>query len=181
MIVSLTDALDMAGNYPTMNDAHPFSTLWAFHLAVPGRRWTVVGRFATVPLEQSSVPLENLGLDPQKEYAAFDYWKSRYLGRISGCLPCSEMELGNCQIIALTPIADHPQLIASSRHVSMDAVSVKRHDWNGSELNLDLEGVAGTRETYWFHVPQGYHHPNQINEILAVEVVFEQKQKTLTI
>ncbi len=179
--ISLTDALDMAGNYPTMDNAHPFSTLWAFHMAIPGRRWTVVGRFATVPLEISTVLLENLGLDPQKKYVAFDFWKSCYLGIVSGSLPCQKLELGNCQIIALTPLSDHPQLIASSRHVSMDAVSVKRHDWTGCELQLELEGVEGTKETYWFYVPQGYTHPEQNNDILAVEVDFVQRQKKLTI
>lgn len=71
--VSREDALDMAGDYPTMDDDHPFSSLWAVHLENPFRSWCVAARIATAPLRESVLPLESLGLDPERVYYAFDF------------------------------------------------------------------------------------------------------------
>lgn len=162
------DALNMAGVYPTMNDAHPFSSLWVFHIDLPARTpWHVVARFATIPLAASEVPLDNLGIDPDKDYVAFDFWAEKYLGRVSGSIACRALDLGHCQIVSLREILPRPQLMASSRHISMDAVSVKSENWDGNELTLELEGVRGTRETYWFHAPAGFGVSEVIGEGIA--------------
>lgn len=189
--VLLKDALDMAGIYSTMDDMHPFSTLWSFHIDTTSRKWCVVGRFATVPLKESKVAIESLGLDPTHEYTAFDFWAQEYLGRVSGHLKCKELDLGSCQIIALCPVQEHPQLIASSRHVSMDAVSVKSQLWKNNELIVNIKGVPGTVEYYWFHVPAKYvvesvwegdhivSSPN--NEVVKVRLAFSASDTVLKI
>lgn len=159
--VSLKDALDMAGIYPTMNDSHPFSTLWSFHLNHAGRRWCVMGRFATVPLEESEVTLEQLNLDPEETYYVFDFWKQEFKGKVSGSVRCHALELGSCQILGFCKVEDVPQFLASSRHVSMDAVSVENITRTEKSLVLDLKGVRNTTETYSFVVPEQY----QIREI----------------
>lgn len=158
--VSLKDAYDMAGIYPTMNNSHPFSSLWAFHIDMQQRNWCVVSRFATVPLDESEIGLESLGLDNTKSYLAFDFWEQKFLGEISDSLKCRSLELGHCQIIALHPALGYPQLIASSRHVSMDAVSVQSHLWNDGELSIKFMGVKDSSEDYWVHIPDGFAFEN---------------------
>jgi hypothetical protein len=66
----------------------------------------------------------------------------------------------------------------------MDAVSVLSETWEDGKLTLELGGVPGTTETYWFHVPAGQalaavaggrvsvSVPPQ-DEIAAVDVSFE--------
>jgi len=180
----LDDALNMAGRYPTMNNDHPFSTLWAFHLDVPGRNpWSVVGRIATIPLKETEISLENLGLDPEKDYLVFDFWAERYLGRVSGKFHVPGLDLGHCQILSLRQVLSRPQFLASTRHISMDAVSVKSETWADRQLTVELSGIPGTKETYWFHVPLGYvltevcadgitASHKQLGEIVSVEVEF---------
>lgn len=146
------EALNMAGIYPTMKDKHPFSTLWAFHIDNSEKQWCVAGRFATVPLEKSTLKVEALGLDPSKKYLGFDFWKQKYLGEISEGLVCEKLELGNCQIIALRERTSHPQVIASTRHVSMDNVSIKSEVWKDGYLEVVVEGKEGTTESYFVHV-----------------------------
>ena len=150
------EARGIAGRWPTVNDKHPFSSLWAFHLDTEIGRWCVLGRFATLPLRRSKVPLSALCLDPDLDYLAFDFWKQKPLGRIRGAIDCPALELGHCQIIALRPALDHPQFLSSSRHVSQDAISVKAQRWQDGKLTLAIEGVCGTSETYWIHVPEGF-------------------------
>jgi hypothetical protein len=141
-----------------MQARHPFATLWSFHLQTDDRRWCVFGRFATVPLAASNLYLADLALDPTLTYLAFDFWTQTFLGPVQGRIPCRDLPLGHCQVVSLVAASDHPQLIGSSRHISMDAVSVTRHRWipGQKELELAFATVPKTRETYWVHVPQGW-------------------------
>lgn len=154
--VSTEDALAMAGDFPGMDDDHPFSSLWAFHLQGAQGDWCVAERVATVPLRPARLPLEQLGLDPAQRYLAFDFWAQKLLGTVEGGLDCEALPIGACQIIALHPADGRPRLIASSRHVSMDAVSVRRHEADARALSLTLSCPAGTAETYYVHLPDGF-------------------------
>ena len=153
--VDLQEAYDMAGVYPTMDDDHPFSTLWSFHLSHAGEIWCVAGRFATVPLKACEVGLEQLNLDPNASYHAFDFWQQKYLGVVTGKIACRELDLGCCQIIGLRKVQSVPQFLASTRHVSMDAVSVKQIVWSGDALTANLSGAPGMKETYYFIALEG--------------------------
>ncbi len=168
--VELADALNMAGEYESMNDDHPLSSLWSIHLDCGGRNWHVAVRVGTVPLKACTVRLENLGLCGAGRYHVFDFWAQKYLGCVSGELSCGAMELGDCQVLALVRVADHPQLIASSRHVSMDAVSVRAHEWSGGKLSLRLHCVPETAETYFFHLPEGFSTPKLAARGAAAEI-----------
>lgn len=157
------EARAMAGNWPTKDDNHPFSSLWAIHIDKAPGCWCVMARFATLPLEPSRLSVESLSLDPEKEYLAFDFWKNKYLGVVSGGIDLPALKLGHCQIVSFREALGRPQFLSSTRHVSMDAVSVKEQTWKGNELTLVIEGVAGTTETYWVHVPKGF----EVKEVKA--------------
>ena len=156
------DARAIAGRWPTVNDDHPYSSLWSLHLDTDVGRWAVLGRFATLPLGASKLPVERLSLDPEKNYLAFDFWKEEYLGVVRGSLDCPELELGHCQIISLREALARPQFLSSTRHVSQDAISLKSQSWDTGKLTLGLEGVSGTTETYWVYAPKGF-------EVSAIE------------
>jgi len=150
------EARNQAGDWPTVDDDHPFSTLWAIHLDTEVGRWCVVGRFASIALRGSKLTVASLSLDPEQEYLVFDFWNEQYVGRIRGEIDCPALELGHCQILAVRRVLDRPQFLSSTRHISQDAISVKAQSWADNRLSLKLEGVSGTRETYWIHVPRGF-------------------------
>lgn len=157
--VNLEDAYHMAGNFPGMEKPHPFSTLWSFHLSHHGKRWCVAGRFATIPLPGSEVPLEALGLEPKEEYHVFDFWEQRYLGLVSGSFKGKKLELGCCQILAFYKKQEYPQIIGSSRHVSMDAVSVLEERWEDGCLHVTLQCVPKAAESYTIALPRDFGTP----------------------
>ena len=169
-LISDEDARNIAGRWPTADDDHPFSSLWSFHLDTDVGRWSVVGRFATLPLRASRISLSALSLNPEIEYLAFDFWKQEYLGRISGSIDCPELKLGHCQIIALRPALDRPQFLSSTRHLSQDAISLKAQRWEKEKLTLSIEGASGTTETYWVHVPKSFEITEITGEGLAASV-----------
>ena len=131
----------------------PFSTLWAVHFAKEYDSWCVVTRNALWSLGESIVGLEKLGLDNRKTYLAYDFWEKKFLGEIKGGLPMKALKYGSCQVVSLREKLDEPQFLASTRHVSMDAVTVKSIEWKAKTLFLKLDCVEGTTETYSFHVP----------------------------
>jgi hypothetical protein len=150
------EARDMAGWSPTINDNHPLGSLWAFHIDSPAGKWCVLYRTAVLPLKESTVSLESLGLD-KGEYLAFDFWPQNFLGRIKNEIRFGPLALGSCQVIAIRKAKRHPQIISSSRHVSQDAVSVLSQSWKKNELILELKGIPKTTETYWVHLPNKYN------------------------
>lgn len=156
MNVSEDSLITAAGRYATVDKNHPFSTLWAFHIDTEVRKWCVLGRFATSPLKECEVSFESLHIEPKNDYVAFDFWEQKHLGTFNGKIPCRKLALGCCQIIALCAVTEHPQFMGSSRHVSMDAVSLKSQNWAEENLKLELTGIIGTCEFYWIHAPKGY-------------------------
>lgn len=70
----------------------------------------------------------------KKNLPAVQFWSQKYLGVVIGELTCDALALGSCQIISLCEAGEKPGLLASSRHVSMDAVSVKSHVWENNQL-----------------------------------------------
>ena len=139
----------IGGEHPTT-----FGTLWTTHFRLDDRSWAVVQRVALFPLQEETVALDSLGLDPARRYAAFDFWEERVLGIVQGSLPLRSLPVGDTQLCALTPLmGDAPVLIGSDRHVSMDCVSVTGHRRAGDALTLALHGVAGETFRYWVYAP----------------------------
>lgn len=190
--VTLEDAYNMAGNYPNMEEAHPFSTLWSFHLNQNQERWCVAGRFATVPLKASSLSLTELSLDGNTDYYAFDFWEQNYMGLVRERILCKELAIGECQIIGLRKAEKYPQWIASSRHVSMDAISIAKTQREEGSLSLWLEGIANTEESYYFIIPKSFVlvtvkgegavcSYGMTEELLKVEVGFLEPQAVIVL
>jgi hypothetical protein len=114
-----------------------------------------VSRYATVPLAAGAISLANCGLGPRRQYFAFDFWKQRPLGVVQGSAAFDALALGHCQVIAFHPVGSAPCCVGSSRHISMDAVSIRAQRREDPELVLEIAGVAGTTEDYWFSIPSG--------------------------
>lgn len=153
--VSAQEADNIAGRMPDRDALHPFSSLWSFPVVHHGLRWQVMLRVATVPLRAGELPLEQLSLDPAKTYVAYDFWKQQYLGEVTGKFACQALALGCCQAVAFYEKPQTPTVIASDRHVSMDAVSILEHKWADNTLTLRLQGVPGDTRHYHIWLPAG--------------------------
>jgi hypothetical protein len=172
--VSLDDALRLAGGGSEMMRVHPFSSLWAVHYRAGGRGWCVVGRFAIVPLSESAIDLDLLGLDSQGSYNAFDFWARRSLGVCQGALRCGALPLGACQVVGLVPSVARPAYLADTRHISFGLGFLAREAWEAGTLILDLEAVAGGRFSCWVSAPEGYRLAKAEGVGLEVAVIQEE-------
>jgi hypothetical protein len=146
-----------AGEQETMDADHPLSSLWSVHFSTDAGCWAVAGRFATLPLRESVMALKNLGLSSDVEYLAFDFWEEKFLGEVKESVSVPAVSLGDSQIIAFREKLDHPQFLASTRHISMGAIDIDKQEWtDDGMLKLDINGMPGKEEIYWLHVPTGW-------------------------
>ncbi len=187
------EAYHIAGTSRTINDAHPLSSLWAFHIAKQQEHWCVVLRAAVVPLSMAVLRLEDCALARDREYLVFDFWAQKYLGIVTKTMEVPALKLGECQALCFREAKSHPQFLASSRHVSMDAVSVQKQTWNNATLTVSLTGVPGTTETYWFDRTADWQetgseisggkvkHSHAPCGVLALDITFEQPDVTVAI
>jgi hypothetical protein len=85
-------------------------------------------------------PLDKLGLLPASrnydpEYVAFDYWQNKLVPPFKDALRVT-VPGETCCVLAVRPVANHPQLISTSRHITQGIVDVMDEKWNGGSKTL---------------------------------------------
>jgi len=111
-------------------------------------RRDVIGLFNWNEKEPAQIVYDmgKLGLDPEKTYAAFDFWENKFIGTIQGTLRLT-VPGASCRVLAVRPIGEHPQLLSTSRHIAQCMVDVLDEQWDSTTRTLSgqSEVVAGDR------------------------------------
>lgn len=127
-----------------------------FHLRVPGR--DLVGLLNFDREKEIVVALPELGL-ADGDYLVWEFYEQRFLGVVGSAsvlrltLPCPAARL-----LALTPVATHPQVISSSFHFTQGAMELRECRWDAltGRLSGKLCRPAGERGRLFMHVPAGW-------------------------
>ncbi len=127
----------------------PFSSLWCMHMAHGGRSWCVMQRSAVVPLDAITLNVDALSLDNTKCYCAYDFWNETLVPVQNGVIKLPALSLGDCTVLSITEIQENtPVLLASDRHVSMDAISVVSSVQAQNGYALTLKGFENLKVHY---------------------------------
>lgn len=86
--------------------------------------------------------LQRMGLKDDTAYIAFDYWSNRLLPTFRDRL-VRKLPARSCEALSIRPLADHPQLISTSRHITQGLIDVFKEAWSGNTLTGTSELVAG--------------------------------------
>jgi hypothetical protein len=106
---------------------------------------------------EKTVTLERLGLDPTKKYVAFDFWKQKFFGELSGQFSV-RLEPASVLLLAIHETRGAPQLISTDRHVTQGGVELEDIRWNttaGILSGISL-GPASTEHNVYIYLPQKY-------------------------
>jgi hypothetical protein len=148
--------LEVSGRDPKPFDAglEPGAHLYQLDVERPFESWVVLGRTGG-DIEQ--VPFDALGLDASREYVVFDFWEKRLHGTFAksfapGPLPARY----NSQVFVIRERLVHPQLVATSRHITGGGVDLVDLSWDGARLSGRSRLVAGDPYDIYVTVPAGY-------------------------
>jgi hypothetical protein len=139
---------DYIHHYPEILDLKVNATAGAYDVvALPNwRSWLSTRTVAFA---------DQLGLDPEAPCVVFDFWNRKLLGTFRNRLAV-EIPGHDTRALLIHPLADHPQFLGTSRHIS-GAFSVRELVWDGTKHTLRgmAETVADAPYTVFVRVPEG--------------------------
>ncbi len=80
-----------------------------------------------------------IGLPDAGEFVAFDYWANRFVAPFREEVR-AELPPASCRVLAVRPVADCPQLLSTSRHITQGIVDVLEEEWD--RTTSTLRGVS---------------------------------------
>jgi len=111
-------------------------------------RRDVIGLYnwTSEPLQIDSA-LERIGLPGKGPYVGFDYWANAFVPAFEGRLRVT-LPKESCAVLAVRPLADHPQLISTSRHITQGIVEVVEENWNATTRTLSGKSKVVAADPY---------------------------------
>ncbi len=76
-----------------------------------------------------------IGLPEAAQYVAFDFWADKFVPPFGDTLT-SQLPAASCRVLAVRPVADVPQLLSTSRHVTQGMVDVLEENWDAATCVL---------------------------------------------
>ena len=133
--------------------------VWNLAVTRPFGSWRVVALFNFTDAPKSfDVPLADLGLDPAKTYATYEFWGQAYRDDVTERLTAPDVPMRSVKLFAITEAADHPQFVGDDRHITQGAVELEDLAWDAASrtYTLAVRAIGGFPFTYAVRVPEGF-------------------------
>lgn len=109
------------------------------------------------------VDLAAMGLDPQADWLAHEFWSGVLLETVGARLE-RELAPHTVELWAIRPRLDRPQLVGDNRHLLQGAVELRGSDWDpaAARLTVGYDAAAGSPDAPFthrldFHLPAGWN------------------------
>ncbi|MFC2128338.1 hypothetical protein ACFLRR_00540 [Bacteroidota bacterium] len=123
--------------------------------------WIVLGRTGG---DFPELKFNELGLDQEKEYLVFEFWSKKYMGTFSQkFVPGNINPDFNCQLFCIRERLQHPQLIATNRHVSCGGFDIDNLKWEDNSISGSSKLVGNDDYIIYLTEPEGY----EFNQLLS--------------
>jgi len=147
---------ELSGAGPRSLDAdqREYCHLYMLEIEKTFDSWLVLGRTGG---DEDKITFTELGLSTDHEYHVFEFWTKKYLGVFRGgfCFGQINPEYG-CQLFCIRRKEDHPQLIATGRHISCGGYEIESVDWDGRKLSGVSNLVNGDLYEIYLYEPPGF-------------------------
>jgi len=167
-LIGLADAeVSGAGPRPLDADQAEHVHLYLLEVNRPFERWAVLGRTSEA---ETSIRFTELGLSADVDYHVFEFWTGTYVGVRRGAFEPGPIDpTFNVQAFCLREATPHPQLVATSRHVSCGGWDLLDIGWDGAALRGRSRLVGGDPYVLYVSEPDGYAFTEVAAEGAAVE------------
>jgi hypothetical protein len=149
-------ATELSGSGPRPFDADQREVvpLYQLDIARSFEQWTVLARTRD---DRAPIALPDLGLPSGTDYLGFEYWTRQPLGVVRDTLRPGPIDPRfGVQVICLRRRVEHPQLLASTRHVTCGGPDLDEISWSESSLSGISELVAGDSYDLYLSEPGAY-------------------------
>ena len=120
-----------------------------FHLRIEKDwdAWDILALFnyGEEPLTQS-VPLDQIGLDPNEEVMAWEFWNEQYMGTVTGGLTV-RLPPQSARVYRLSSKRSHPWILSTDMHVLQGKVEVLDATWDLERGTLTIRATRPKGET----------------------------------
>lgn len=150
---------EVSGSGPRVFDAGlaPACDLFLLEICRPFENWLALGRTGG---SVRNIRFADLGLDPGKEYFVFEFWSKKLAGSFTGGFEPGPLDpVFRCQDFIIRERAPHPQILATSRHVSGGGADLLAVHWSpegGGVLEGSSRIVGQDPYTVYLTAPEGF-------------------------
>ncbi|MBN1272041.1 MAG: alpha-galactosidase [Candidatus Aminicenantes bacterium] len=147
---------EVSGSGPRVFDAGQKPSVFLFLLEVnkPFENWVMLGRTAE---SENFIPFGDLGLNPEMEYLVYEYWTKKLIGSfIRGFYPGTIDPRFNSQLFCVRERKNHPQVLATNRHISCGGYDLEDIDWGQPVLSGRSRLVGGDPYFITVFIPSPY-------------------------
>lgn len=144
---------DMSGSGERAADANRTSPYDLFMLEInkPFEKWMILGRAGE---RIAYIGFSDLGLPEDKEYLVFEFWTKKYLGSFTGGFEMGRIDSKyNCQVFCIRQREDHPQVLATSRHITCGGLELSNVGWKNSKLSGESDLTGNDSYTLYIMEP----------------------------
>jgi alpha-galactosidase len=145
----------LSGSGPRIFDARYASPYTHFLLEInkPYENWMLLGR---TDESRSHISFAEIGLDQDKEYLVFEFWTKQLIGSFKEGFDLGSIDTAyNCQLFCIREKQDHPQLLATGRHISCGGLELDSLQWTGSTLSGTSRLVENDSYVIYLYEPPG--------------------------
>jgi hypothetical protein len=91
-----------------------------------------------------------LGLDPAKEYYAYDFWNNRLVGKLKGTDKLVQtLRPGEARMLAFHAVEPNPQFISTNRHIMQGLLDLpQKPTWDAGKKTLSGSATVAANETF---------------------------------
>ena len=173
---------ELSGSGPRPFDASSSTTtgLFALEISKSWENWIVLGRLDE---RDKILPFADLGLETGKDYLVFEFWSKKFLGSFRDKLEPPAMDTSfRCQVLCFRKKLDHPQLLATNRHISCGAAEISDLRWERNTLSGISGIIPGEDYVIYIHEPAGTSAPRiETSEGSSASFAKEGDIRTVTI
>jgi len=171
--------VEVSGSGPRIFDASRTPTVHLFLMEINKEfeNWMLLGRTGG---ECEIIPFEQLGIisDADKEYYIFEFWTKRLIGSFSESFPPGKIDAKyNCQLFCIREKLDHPQVIATNRHITCGGYDLEDVRWKNNILSGKSRLVGNDNYILYLTEPSGFAFKNASCEGAMIKKI--QKQEGL--
>jgi hypothetical protein len=148
--------VEVSGSGPRVFDGGytPACFLYLLEIDRPFENLLVLGRTGG---DLAEIRFADLGLDPEREYFVFEFWSKKLLGGFTGSFAPGPLDPKfRSQAFCIRERKPHPQVIATSRHVTCGGVDLLDARWDGMVLSGRSRGVKGDPYILYITEPTGF-------------------------